>query len=100
MKLKYFALLPLFFTTISSCEPDPKSCNPKCWKITELHISEKTGYLNITHTNLCKKHLTYTNNVINNYHLYKVGDILCEENFSKEKKGNTNTSPEVLTIIE
>jgi len=74
-------LLLLLFTTMSSCEPDPKPCNPECWKITELLISEKTGYLNITHTNLCKKHLTYTNNVINNYHLYKVGDILCEENF-------------------
>jgi len=71
---------------MSSCEPDPKPCNLKCWKITELYISEETGYLNITHTNLCKKHLTYTNNVINNYHLYKVGDILCEENFTKEKK--------------
>lgn len=93
-------LLLLLFTTMSSCESRPKPCNPECWKITKLHISEKTGYLNITHTNLCKKHLTYTNNVINNYHLYKLGDILCEENFSKEKKGNTNTSPEVLTIIE
>ena len=82
-------LLLLFFTTISSCEPDPKSCNPECWKITELHISEKTGYLNITHTNLCKKHLTYTNNVIgSNYHLYKVGDILCEEDFPSETIGN------------
>ena len=37
---------------MSSCEPDPKPCNPECWKITELQISEKTGYLNITHTNL------------------------------------------------
>ncbi|MDB4709431.1 hypothetical protein OAF18_01690 [Flavobacteriaceae bacterium] len=80
-------LLLLLFTTMSSCESRPKPCNPECWKITELHISEETGYLNITHTNLCKKHLTYTNNVINNYHLYKLGDILYEENFSKEKKG-------------
>jgi len=93
-------LLLLLFTTMSSCEPDPKPCNPECWKITELHISEKTGYLNITHTNLCKKHLTYTNNVINNYHLYKVGDILCEENFPNENKDNSKPSPEVLTIIE
>ena len=93
-------LLLLLFTTMSSCESDPKSCNSECWKITELHISEKTGYLNITHTNLCEKHLTYTNNVINNYHLYKVGDILCEENFPNENKGNTIPSPEVLTIIE
>ena len=67
---------------------------------SELQISEKTGYLNITHTNLCKKHLTYTNNLINNYNLYKVGDILCEENFPNENKGNAKPSPEVLTIIE
>ena len=82
-------LLLLLVKGITSCESKPKPCNQECWKITELHISEDTGSLKITHTNSCKKHLTFTTNVHNknNYYLY-------------EKKDNPHPPSEVLTIIE
>ncbi len=95
-------LLLLLVSTLSSCEPDPTPCNPECWKITELNISKETGSLKITHANSCKKHLTFTTNVHNknNYYLYKLGDIHCEDNFPNKIKGNPHPSSEVLTLIE
>ena len=95
-------LLLLLVKGITSCESIPKPCNQECWKITELHISEDTGSLKITHTNSCKKHLTFTTNVHNknNYYLYEEGDIHCNDNFPGKKKDNPHPPSEVLTIIE
>ena len=88
--------------SLNSCETKSKPCNRECWKITELNISKETGSLKITHANSCKKHLTFTTNVHNknNYYLYKLGDIHCEDNFPNKIKGNPHPSSEVLTLIE
>jgi len=83
-------LLLLLVTTLSSCEPDPEPCNPECWKITDLNVSEVTGSLRITFTNPCKKTLTH-NTYVNDeskYHLYSIGDIICEDDFPNETIGN------------
>ena len=83
-------LLLFLLTVLSSCEPAPEPCNPECWKITDLNISEVTGSLRITFTNPCKKSLTYNTYVIDEskYHLYSVGDIICEDDFPNETIGN------------
>ena len=93
-------LLLLLISSMTSCKPKP--CNPECWKIIELNISKETGSLKITHENCCKKHLTFTTNVLNknNYYLYKLGDIHCEDNFPNKIKCNPQPPSEVLTIIE
>jgi len=75
---------------LSSCEPDPIPCNPECWKITDLNISDVTGSLRITFTNPCNKSLTYNTYVIDEskYNLYNLGDIICEDDFPSETIGN------------
>ena len=83
-------LILLLLSTLSSCEPDPKPCNPECWKITDLNISDVTGSLRITFTNPCNKSLTYNTYVIDEskYNLYNLGDIICEDDFPSETIGN------------
>ena len=83
-------LLLLLVTTLTSCEPDPEPCYPECWKITDLNISEATGSLRITFTNPCNKSLIYNTYVIDEakYHLYSIGDIICEDDFPNETIGN------------
>ena len=83
-------LILLLLSTLSSCEPDPIPCNPECWKITDLNISEVTGSLRITFTNPCNKSLTYNTYVIDEskYNLYNLGDIICEDDFPSETIGN------------
>ena len=87
MKKLLLVLLSLGFY---SCQPDPVPCNPECWKITDLKVSEVTGSLRITFTNPCNKSLIYNTYVINeaNYHLYSIGDIICEDDFPNETIGN------------
>ena len=62
MKKLLLVLLSLGFY---SCQPDPVPCNPECWKITDLKVSEVTGSLRITFTNPCNKSLIYNTYVIN-----------------------------------
>ncbi len=95
-------LLILMILSLNSFETKPKPCNRECWKITELNINKETGSLKITHVNSCKKHLNFTTNVHNknNYYLYKLGDIHCEDNFPNKIKGNPHPSSEVLTLNE
>jgi len=83
-------LILLLLSTLSSCEPDPIPCNPECWKITDLNISDVTGSLRITFTNPCNKSLTYNTYVIDEskYNLYNLGDIICEDDFPSETIGN------------
>ena len=80
----------MLLSTLSSCEPDPIPCNPECWKITDLNISDVTGSLRITFTNPCNKSLTYNTYVIDEskYNLYNLGDIICEDDFPSETIGN------------
>ena len=68
----------------------PIPCNPECWKITDLNISDVTGSLRITFTNPCNKSLTYNTYVIDEskYNLYNLGDIICEDDFPSETIGN------------
>lgn len=87
MKKLLLILLSLGFY---SCQPDPVPCNPDCWKITDLKVSEVTGSLKITFTNPCRKttsYVIYTNDD-NNYHLYNVGDFICENEFPSDAIGN------------